>query len=147
MSKIENNVCSTCRGVSRGCVHAKDCDACGGSGKVGFFELAERSGDEKFIAACKTGDLHHAVALVLFGDIPELKDSHTTKTVGKPFHLIAKRIILCATEGFDVEQMFEELKPLPGSITFNQAKVCAHRFATEFQRLCEFTGALGWGAR
>ena len=101
------------------------------------------SGDENFIAAVETGDIHTAVAQIIFedkdGKIPdEIKDSATAKTRGKPMRQVAKKCGLGISYGAGAEKIFETLRADKHKITFTQVSICLSKLQKRFQRYYDF---------
>jgi uracil-DNA glycosylase family 4 len=69
------------------------------------------SGDPEFIAAVATGDIHTAIARIIFGENePRLRDSHTAKTEGKYFRQISKSVGLAVSYLAGEETLFNTLQ-------------------------------------
>jgi DNA polymerase I-like protein with 3'-5' exonuclease and polymerase domains len=100
------------------------------------------SGDENFIAAVETGDIHTAVAQIIFekdGKLPvELKDSKTAKTLGKPMRQVAKKCGLGISYGAGAEKIFETLRADKHKITFTQVVACLSKLQKKFRRYYDF---------
>jgi DNA polymerase I-like protein with 3'-5' exonuclease and polymerase domains len=80
------------------------------------------SGCIEFIEAVETGDIHTAIARILFGDLPELKDSKTAKVLGKHLRQVSKCCGLAVNYMSGAETVWETLKNDGVNITF--ARVC-----------------------
>lgn len=79
------------------------------------------SGDPEFIAAVSTGDIHTAIARIIFGeDEPKLKDSATAKTEGKYFRQVSKSVGLAVSYLAGEETLFNTLQADGFQIKFSQ---------------------------
>ena len=101
------------------------------------------SGDTNFIAAVETGDIHTAVAQIIFqlpdGSIPdEIKDSASAKTKGKPQRQVAKKCGLGISYGAGAEKIFETLRADKHKITFTQVTICLSKLQKRFGRYYDF---------
>lgn len=85
------------------------------------------SGDPAFIAAVESGDVHTFVARLIFGDIPELKDSKTAKTIGKSYRQIAKNCGLGVSYGAGADKIFQTLQSDGFPVTFNQVNFALNK--------------------
>lgn len=100
------------------------------------------SGDEEFIKAVETGDIHTAVAQIIFihnGVLPdELKDSATAKTKGKPLRQVAKKCGLGISYGAGAEKIFETLRADKHKITFTEVCRALDKLQKAFRRYYDF---------
>lgn len=72
---------------------------------------AYQSGDPAFIAAVSTGDIHTAIARILFGENhPDLVDSKTAKSKGKAMRQIAKSVGLAVSYLAGEETLYQTLR-------------------------------------
>jgi len=79
------------------------------------------SGDPEFIAAVDTGDIHTAIARIIFGEnTPELKDSKTAKTAGKWMRSISKSCGLAVSYGAGEETLYQTLRSDGADIKFSR---------------------------
>lgn len=90
----------------------------------------------EFIEAVETGDIHTAIARILFGDIPELKDKKTAQTLGKSFRQIAKSSGLAVSYGAGEETLWQTLKNDGNDISLSRVRtllgILKKRFRTYF---------------
>ena len=100
------------------------------------------SGDPEFIRAVETGDIHTAVAQIIFvhnGVLPpELKDSATAKTRGKPLRQVAKKCGLGISYGAGAEKIFETLRADKHKITFTEVCRALDKLQRAFRRYYDF---------
>ena len=101
------------------------------------------SGDEAFIAAVETGDIHTAVAQIIFenkdGTLPpEIATSEMAKTKGKPMRQVAKKCGLGISYGAGAEKIFETLRADKHKITYTQVVICLDKLQKKFKRYYDF---------
>lgn len=101
------------------------------------------SGDEAFIEAVETGDVHTAVAQIIFrhddGTLPpEIIDAAAATTKGKPMRQVAKKCGLAISYGAGAEKIFETLRADKFKITYTQVCICLNKLQKRFKRYYEF---------
>jgi len=96
------------------------------------------SGCIEFIEAVETGDIHTAIARILFGDIPELKDSKTAKTVGKHLRQISKVTGLALNYMAGAEKLWETLRADGVAISFQRVQVMLDKLHKRFRTYFRF---------
>ena len=110
--------------------------------------IARMSGDENFRIACSSGDVHTAVAQVLFisedGAIrDDLKDSDTAKTKGKPLRQAAKLVVFAITAGHtEADTICEILNENGYRVSYLEAFTILERFEKHFSRYGAFCSVM-----
>jgi uracil-DNA glycosylase family 4 len=99
---------------------------------------AHISNCKEFIEAVETGDIHTAIARILFGDLPELVDSETAKTKGKSLRQVGKSCGLAVSYGAGAETLWETLKNDGNDISFSRVQVMLNLLRKKFRSYFAF---------
>lgn len=97
------------------------------------------SGCPEFIRAVETGDIHTAIARIIFGEgEPKLKDSKTAKTEGKYFRQVGKSIGLAVSYGAGAETLHATLVADGFDIKFSRVVAMLDTLKKRFKRYFEY---------
>jgi uracil-DNA glycosylase family 4 len=97
------------------------------------------SGDPAFIEAVGTGDIHTAIARIIFGENePKLKDSKTAKTEGGFMRQIAKSCGLAVNYLAGEETLFETLRKDGFNVKFSQVVTMLSVLKRKFKGYFDF---------
>jgi uracil-DNA glycosylase family 4 len=95
--------------------------------------------DVEFVAAVETGDIHTAIARIVFGENePKLKDSKTAKTEGKFMRQVAKSLGLAVSYGAGADTLYDTLVADGFDVTLSRVVAMLETLKKRFKRYFEF---------
>jgi DNA polymerase I-like protein with 3'-5' exonuclease and polymerase domains len=97
------------------------------------------SSDAEFVAAVETGDIHTAIARIIFGENePKLKDSKTAKTEGKFMRQVGKSLGLAVSYGAGADTLYDTLVADGFDVTLGRVVIMLDTLKKRFKRYFEF---------